>query len=305
VIINPKISVITVCRNAGSHIRECIESVITQEYENVEFIIIDGASDDDTLAIIDEFKDRISCFISEPDNGPADALNKGFEKSTGDILCWLNADDKFHPYALSSVAKVFSDLPSVNWITGFPTWYNNDGVCLNELFIQQSPLLNSYVHDGVYPHFNRWSRTRFLSGDFLAIQQESVFWRKALWEKAGSKIGDNIIAFDFELWSRFFEFDELFTVPVLFSGFRVHGNQLSSDQGRYLQDCESVFNNSSMKLSSFQKIVLRIKVVLSMVFKPFYYVDFPVIKHVYPALMSFPALIKYSESSDKFVIDYI
>jgi glycosyltransferase involved in cell wall biosynthesis len=119
---NLKISVITVCRNAEQYIRACIESVVQQDYANVEYIIIDGASDDGTVGIIKEYESKIHFFVSEKDSGPAEALNKGFSKASGDILCWLNADDKFHPYALSTVAKIFSDLPKVDWITGFPSW---------------------------------------------------------------------------------------------------------------------------------------------------------------------------------------
>jgi glycosyltransferase involved in cell wall biosynthesis len=274
---NPKISVVTVCRNAEQYIRACIESVVGQNYANIEYIIVDGASNDNTLSIIKEYESKIHCIISEQDSGPADALNKGFSKATGDILCWLNADDKFHPYALSTVAKLFTDLPNVDWITGFPSWYNAEGTCLNELYIQRTPVFDNYVHDGVYPHFNRWSKTRFASGDFLAIQQESVFWRASLWKKAGAKIEKGIIAFDFELWVRFFQWASIYTAPVLLSGFRVHKHQLSEDQERYIQECQSIIEQSHGNESIHAKVWDFVKIKFAYLFKPFYYTDIPLL----------------------------
>jgi glycosyltransferase involved in cell wall biosynthesis len=302
---NPKISVVTVCRNAELYIRECIESVVGQDYANIEYIIVDGASNDNTLSIIKEYESKIHCIISEQDTGPADALNKGFSKATGDILCWLNADDKFHPYALSTVAKLFTDLPNVDWITGFPSWYNAEGTCLNELFIQRTPVFDNFVHDGVYPHFNRWSKTRFASGDFLAIQQESVFWRASLWKKAGAKIEKGIIAFDFELWVRFFQWASIYTAPVLLSGFRVHKHQLSEDQERYIRECQSIIEQSHGNESIHAKVWDFVKIKFAYLFKPFYYTDIPLLCQLYPTLMGFPKLIKFNEKQNKFTIDYI
>lgn len=302
---NPKISVITVCRNAEQYIRACIESVVGQQYSNIEYIVIDGASNDNTVSIIKEYESEIAFFVSEQDSGPAEALNKGFSKATGDILCWLNADDKFHPYALATVAKLFLDLPHVDWMTGFPSWYNAEGTCLNELYIQHTPIFDNYVHDGVYPHFNRWSSTRFASGDFLAIQQESVFWRASLWKKAGAKIETGIIAFDFELWVRFFQYASIYTAPVLLSGFRVHGRQISEDQERYIRECQNIIEQSKKNESAITKIWTLLKIKIAFLFKPFYYIDIPLLCRFYPTLMGFPKLIKYNEQQNKFTFDYI
>ncbi len=302
---SPKISVVTVCRNAEQYIRVCIESVLHQNYANVEYIIIDGASDDKTVSIIKDYENEIHFFVSEKDAGPADALNKGFSKATGDILCWLNADDKFHPHALATVAKIFTDLPQVDWITGFPSWYNAEGTCLNELYIQRTPVFDNYIHDGVYPHFNRWSKTRFASGDFLAIQQESVFWRASLWRKAGAKMETGIIAFDFELWVRFFQYASIYTAPVLLSGFRVHSHQLSENQARYINECEHIIEQSKLNNSVFSKVCSLLKIKIAFLFKPFYYIDFPILCAIYPTMMGFPKLIKFSEEQNTFTIDYI
>ncbi|MCB0749749.1 MAG: glycosyltransferase, partial [Ignavibacteriae bacterium] len=90
---NPKISIITVCKNSESTILKCIKSVLNQSYNNLEYIILDGVSSDKTISIITGFRDKISKIISEPDCGIYDAMNKGVQASSGDYILFLNADD--------------------------------------------------------------------------------------------------------------------------------------------------------------------------------------------------------------------
>ena len=105
-----KISLITVTFNAGSTIERCIQSVISQTYKNVEYIIIDGASADATLQIVNSYGNRIHRFVSEPDQGIYDAMNKGINFATGDIVGMLNADDYFSDTSvLAAIAGVFGD----------------------------------------------------------------------------------------------------------------------------------------------------------------------------------------------------
>ena len=94
--LTPKFSVITVCRNAQAVIEDTIQSVISQTYHHVEYIVIDGASNDRTMSIVNRYRERISVVVSEPDRGLYDAMNKGIRLATGDYLCFLNAGDSFH-----------------------------------------------------------------------------------------------------------------------------------------------------------------------------------------------------------------
>ena len=94
--LTPKFSVITVTYNAADVLEDTIQSVITQTYHHVEYIIIDGGSTDGTLDIVERYRDRIALVISERDNGLYDAMNKGIARATGDYLCFLNAGDSFH-----------------------------------------------------------------------------------------------------------------------------------------------------------------------------------------------------------------
>ena len=106
--LTPKISLITVTRNAEATIQRCIESVLSQDYANVEYIVIDGLSTDGSVKIINQYKERISHFVSEQDGGIYDAMNKGIKIATGDIVGMLNADDCFaDKTVLSEVAKAF------------------------------------------------------------------------------------------------------------------------------------------------------------------------------------------------------
>ncbi len=93
---HPKFSIITVTYNAGKTIEDTIQSVITQTYKNVEYIIVDGASTDETLNIVNQYRDHIHTLISEPDKGLYDAMNKGLSVATGDYVCFLNAGDELH-----------------------------------------------------------------------------------------------------------------------------------------------------------------------------------------------------------------
>ncbi len=94
--LHPKFSIITITYNAGNVLEDTIQSVITQTYKNIEYIIVDGKSNDNTLSIIEQYKNHITTIISEPDNGLYDAMNKGLRLATGDYLCFLNAGDELH-----------------------------------------------------------------------------------------------------------------------------------------------------------------------------------------------------------------
>lgn len=104
-----KISVITICYNSAEYIEEAIESVLSQDYDNFEYIIIDGGSTDGTLDIIRKYEDRLAYWVSEPDNGLYDAMNKGIAKASGDIFGMINSDDYYFPGALKKVAAAFED----------------------------------------------------------------------------------------------------------------------------------------------------------------------------------------------------
>jgi hypothetical protein len=206
----PKISLVTPVYNSARYIEQTIKSVLVQNYPNLEYFIIDGGSTDGTLDIIRRYESQISGWISEPDNGMYDALNKGFARTSGEIMGWISATDKLHTGGLFVVGSVFRDMPpDIEWITGRATWFNDEGMTIGILDL---------------PH---WSRFRFLAGANRYIQQESTYWRRSLWEKAGSRTESSCRnGADFELWVRFFRHAKIYPVDALIGGFRVHGDSL-------------------------------------------------------------------------------
>lgn len=204
------LSIVTPNYNGADFLRETIESVLGQGYPALQYVIADGASTDGSRLIFEHYRDDLTAMISEPDNGHADAINKGFALTDGEIMGWINSDDILHPGCLSQVAQVFETHPEVEWLTGRPSTMNVRGEM-------------EYV-GGVRP----WSRLRFLAGDHLWIQQESTFWRRSLWERAGGGLDTSFdVANDFELWARFFRHAPLYTVDRMLGCFRVRPGQRS------------------------------------------------------------------------------
>lgn len=122
-----KVSIITVCYNSSATIEETINSVINQSYKNIEYIVVDGKSTDNTLSIVKKFGDKISQYISEPDNGIYDAMNKGIALATGDIIGILNSDDVFYDLqVIKKMVDAFTTNPSLDSVYGNIVFFNED-----------------------------------------------------------------------------------------------------------------------------------------------------------------------------------
>jgi len=300
----PKISIVTVSFNSAQYIEAGILSILEQGYPALEYIVVDGGSTDGTRDIIDKYRYRIAHVIYEPDNGPAEALNKGFKLATGEIMGWLNSDDRLHTRSLFAVAEIFNSLNDVSWMMGFPTWFSANGVCVNEIYYNRTGpyFFPQYIGDNLHLKFARWSKWRFAMGDFSAIQQESVFWRRSLWEKAGSHVKEEFIAFDLELWTRFFEHAQLYTAQAMVGGFRVHGNQVSfNQQQRYKQESQKFIDAFRQRLFE-QNFGYTMRTLLARLTKPFYYYETPVLKKIYPRVVDLPPHIIYDFLKKQFII---
>lgn len=220
----PKISIVTAVRNGAKYLDATIRSVIQQNYPNLEYIVIDGGSTDGTLDIIRRYEQDITYWVSEPDRGLFDALNKGFARSSGEIMGWLNASDMLQLNGLMVVGSVMGAFAEIEWITGRPTKFSASGMTVT-----------------VWPP-PHWSRVRFLAGANKYIQQESTYWRRSLWEKAGGALSTKYRAEgDFELWARFFRYARLYTVDALIGGYRSHDDALSlSDLRQHHINCDEI-----------------------------------------------------------------
>jgi glycosyltransferase involved in cell wall biosynthesis len=221
----PKITVITPSFNSSRFIESTLKSVIDQQYPNLEYILMDGGSTDGTLEIIARYEKHLTAWVSEKDLGQYDAINKGFTKSSGEILCWLNADDMLLPNSLFLVADIFHNLPQVEWFSSLKpgSWDANGHLASVD----------------VLPGF---SKKAFLDGLYLPttnkkgywLQQESTFWRRSLWEKSGSTIPNYTLAGDFALWCVFYEHTDLYGVDYPLAGFRMIEGQRSEDIHNYM-----------------------------------------------------------------------
>jgi glycosyltransferase involved in cell wall biosynthesis len=246
----PKISIVTPSLNQGQFIEETIRSVLLQGYPELEYIIIDGGSSDGSVDIIRKYQDNLCFWVSETDGGQYDAINKGFAKATGEIMAWINADDKYTPWAFSIVGEIFSTLAQVEWITSlFPITWDDKGRATT-----------CHYRDG-------YSREGFRRGENLHgagwsakgwIQQESTFWRRSLWERSGGYIDTSLhLAADFELWARFYQYAELVGVETPLGGFRIHGHQKTTRfREQYIEESKSVLRRyGSRPFGKFESFV--------------------------------------------------
>jgi glycosyltransferase involved in cell wall biosynthesis len=230
----PKISIVTPSYNQGDFIEETILSVLEQNYPNLEYLIMDGGSTDQSVEIIKKYEKYLTYWVSEKDRGMYEAIQKGFAKTNGDIMAWLNSDDKYHPKAFSVVQEILAQFPEVNWLTGSPTLWDEAGRCV---YIDKMPL---------------WSKYNFYLGRVAWIQQESTFWRRSLWQQAGGSMNTTFrLAGDFELWMRFFRYDSIYVVNALIGGFRRRkSNQLTIEHlAEYKAEADTILAKESQNLS--------------------------------------------------------
>jgi glycosyltransferase involved in cell wall biosynthesis len=235
-----KFLIVTPSYNSERFIRETIESVITQEGDfEIALRVMDGGSTDGTLDILREYsrlfdsgKVGVRCkgidfgWVSEKDSGMYDAINRGFAKSDGDILAWINADDLYRPGAFDIIARVFGRFPEIRWLKGITSYIDADSKFREkgECYLYDRDLLAK----GVYGR------------DAYFVQQDSVFWLSKLWAEAGPIPSELKRAGDYALWVQFARKAKLFSLDREVSCFRKVPGQLSEDFVRYRSECEKV-----------------------------------------------------------------
>lgn len=298
----PKISIVTPNKNGGQFLEACILSILSQNYPNLEYVVIDGGSTDNSLDIIRKYENQLAFWSSEPDKSPADALNKGFQHTTGNIMAWLNSDDLLFPDSLRIVADIFESFSEVQWLMGRPVYVNAEGNTIKKFFINKELTPRPpFVTESMFTAWTRWSKHRFYNGDFLAIQQESTFWRRSLWEKSGSKLNVDTLACDFELWLRFFDHAQLYTTTAALGGFRYHSQrQLSIEKRKhYIEVCHALLNDKLKSLPPAELRDSRQRWQHSRFWKIFFYFNIPLLRKPYASMLELPPLIRYYYGSKK------
>jgi glycosyltransferase involved in cell wall biosynthesis len=222
----PRISIVTPVFNQVKYLEETILSILNQHYPNLEYIIIDGGSTDGTVDIIKKYESKLAYWVSEPDKGMYDALQKGFDHSSGEIMGWLNADDLYFKGCLNLVAKLFSAHYEINWVTGTTHIINSEGT-----FISNKPA-------------KQFHKYQYLTGDYQWISQESALWRRSLWDRCGSMFNTHLrYAGDFELWLRFIQETPLYCVEFPIGIFRKRENQLSVQGDAYYKEVRQIYES--------------------------------------------------------------
>ena len=202
----PLVSIITPSFNQAKFLRETIDSVLSQDFPNLEYIIIDGGSSDGSLEIIQEYENRLSYWESTPDKGQTDAINKGFARAKGKYLAWLNSDDVYLPGAVSEAVGYLEEHPGVGMVYSDCTFIDAQGKNIGQFPAAQTDharLRRGYVH----------------------IPQQASFFRADLWHKVGPLDPSFYFAMDYDLWVRLAKQSPLVYLPGhTWASFRLHGD---------------------------------------------------------------------------------
>jgi GT2 family glycosyltransferase len=196
------VSIVTPSYNQASYLEQTIQSVLEQDYPRIEYVVVDGASTDNSFEIIKRYNDRLAYWISEKDSGQAEAINKGFTRANGDILGWLNSDDYYLPGTVSAVVKCFQENPDVVMIYGDMMAVDEMGQTINVLKYKQLSLQDLLC--------------------FQIIGQPSVFFRRSALEKTGLLDTSFHFMLDHHLWIRLTQQGRILHVPQVWSAARYH-----------------------------------------------------------------------------------
>lgn len=206
----PLVSIVTPCLNAARFVRKTIDSVLSQDYPQLEYIVMDGGSRDGTLEILEEYRGRLR-FFSAPDKGVADAVNRGFLQAHGSILAWLSADDLYYPGAVRTAVARLSAHPDAAAVYGEATWIDEEGRPLRR-----------------YPTGIPY-RKEMLAHE-CCVCQPSCFMRREAFEAVGMLDPRLRFVFDYDLWIRLSQSYRMVVTPELLAMSRMHSANLTLGQ---------------------------------------------------------------------------
>ena len=231
-----RVSVITPSYNQGKYIEQTIRSVLNQTYGNIEYLVIDGGSTDNSIDIIKKYEGKIAYWINEPDNGQADAVNKGLKRAIGDLVCWVNSDDILYPDYVANRVRQFKENPNVDMIYGD---------------IEQGPEPSKKrLRKG-----KQTSIKNMLKYAECPIPQQSAMWRREVVKKLGYLVPQWHVVLDREYFIRIAAHGLIKYVPGAVAFFRNHEQSKSIvSKLRWAEELpkyyEMVFNDNIYHLPS-------------------------------------------------------
>ena len=179
----PLVSIITPSFNQAQFLEQTIQSVLGQDYPQIEYIIVDGGSTDGSVDMIKKYEGRLAWWVSEQDQGQTDAINKGFAHSKGEVLAWINSDDTYNPRAVGQAIKYLIENPDVAMVYADCNFINEAGQVIGKFNSKQTDyrrLREGYVH----------------------IPQQTMFFRAKYWQELGPLDPSFYFAMDYDLWTR-------------------------------------------------------------------------------------------------------
>jgi len=214
----PLISIITPSFNSAKYIETTIKSVINQSYKNFEYIIIDGGSNDGTVEIIEKYQDKLSYWVSEPDQGMYQAVNKGLARAKGSIIAYLNSDDIYYPNTLKIVVNFFNRNDKISLVYGRLDFIDKN---------------NNWLYTLNYPKFFIYL---FMRANFSTIGQPASFWRGNMSMENKLFDEDLKLASDFDFFIRIGRSYKVSYFPEVLAAFRIHNEQMTERYSKTAYD---------------------------------------------------------------------
>lgn len=241
-----KVSIVIPTYNCADLVGTTLRSIQQGGHDDLEVILMDGGSKDNIAEVVASFGDLVSLFVSEPDEGQYDAINKGMSRATGEILCWINGGDFFLPGAIENAVAVFTENPGAAWITGRSCVA--EGVALRRMGNFEVVVSDLEIRYGLC-----------CGGATGFLQQEGMFWRATLWEEAGALDTRYRLAADYELWIRFARTTDLVRLTIPLAAFSYHEtNRSIVERDAYLAEVKAVlagFTTRENRIRSWANLV--------------------------------------------------
>lgn len=236
----PKISIVTPSYNQADFLERTILSVLNQNYPNLEYIIIDGGSQDGSIEIIKKYEKYLSFWVSEPDNGQANALNKGFSIATGELVGWQNSDDIFLPYSFVNVANAYKQTKKFDLFFG------------NIVFLNER---DEIINDLRFVPFNY----RSLLYEGTVLSNQAAFWKRELFEKYGFFNEKYLFCMDYEFWIRIGKNCKFYFIHEYLGGFRLHRTSKTNTIAKSgLQEHYSILEAKGIEYGSIQYRLIKL-----------------------------------------------